>query len=74
VIPRKEVVGRLLEAGYHFHERGKRVEIYRQQGTSQRVSVTLRDKLDVREAGIVLAQAGLTDAQIDKFLKACLKD
>lgn len=69
-----QVINRLREANYTFQRKGDRVEIWRQRGTGQRVSVSLRDFLSEDEARVVLQQAGLSPTQVEKFLRACIKE
>jgi hypothetical protein len=73
MISRQQVVNRLRLANYSFKQRGKRVEIYRQKGSKQRVSLSLRDYCDEKYVTVVLAQAGLSQNQIDEFIKSAVK-
>lgn len=74
MVPREQVINRLRVARYRFKKRGPRVEIYRQQGTGQRVNVTLRDLIDEKHVKIILGQAGLSQRQVEDFLAHCVKD
>ena len=72
-IPRSEVNNRLREADFHYKDRGDRAEIYRQSGTRRRVDVSMRDWLEEDYVIVVLRQAGLTENQIDGFLRSATK-
>ncbi|MCX6069408.1 MAG: hypothetical protein NTU91_00905 [Chloroflexi bacterium] len=73
MIPRDQLIARLREARYTFVNRQKRTELWRQQGGVQRVNVPLRDCFLPEEAAVVLQQAGLTRAQVDRFLASAVK-
>jgi hypothetical protein len=72
-ISRQQVVNRLRDANYKYHDKGKHVEIYRQQGTGQRVVVPLRDLLPEQSVRIVLSQAGLSQQEIADFIAGAVK-
>lgn len=74
MISRQQVVNRLRTENYTFKKRGKRVEIYRQKGSKQRVVLSLRDFYDEKYVGIVLGQAGLSVDQIAEFIKSAIKE
>ena len=73
MIPRDQLIARLRQAHYTFVARQKRTELWRQQGGVQRVNVPLRDCFLPEEAGVILRQAGLTQAQVEGFLAAAVK-
>ncbi len=74
MIPRSQIIGRLREENYTHSKQGKRVDILRQHGTGQHISVPRRDLFTPQEAGIILRLAGIPSDRVEQFLKDCLKD
>ena len=73
-ISREQVVARVREEGFHYKDRGKSVEIYRQEGTRQRLDISRRLQFEIAYVKVVLSQAGLTHGQIEDFLESAVKE
>ncbi len=73
-ISREQVVARVREEGFHYKDRGKCVEIYRQEGTGQRLDIARRQQLEIAYVKVVLRQAGLTAGEIEDFLESAVKE
>jgi len=73
LISHAQVIARLREARFTFVSRQRHTELWRQQGGVRRVSVPRRDCFLEDEAAVILKQAGLTPAQIERFLAAAIK-
>lgn len=71
-VSRDQIIARLRLAGFKFSTQTGRVEIWR-ASTKQRIDVQKRDRFPEIQARLVLKQAGLTKAEIDAFLKECVK-
>jgi len=69
LVSREALVNRLRQAGFTFKRQADRVEIYKQKGTTTRVTVRRRDLLDAEHVSTVLRQAGLTEAEIATFFQ-----
>ena len=73
-IRRPQVVARLREAGWHYQDATKRVELYRRTGSTDRIVVPKRDSFEESLVRLVLRQGGLTPQQIEQFLRQAVKD
>lgn len=67
-VPRPQLLARLREAGWSFKRHGKRVEIWKKAGTTQRLSVPTQKLVAVPHVRVVLRQAGLLAREIERFL------
>lgn len=74
LISGEQVINRLRQARFKHNRQADRVIIMRQAGSGQRVNVPRRDYLPEKLVRVILAQAGLSSAEIDKFVAAAVKD
>jgi hypothetical protein len=72
-ITREQVRNRLLQAGWHFKRQAEKVDLYRKPGSALRVALPRRDLLPEVSVRTILAQAGLTQADIEQFLRQAVK-
>ena len=72
-ISRQQVVNRIRDEGFKYHDKRKRVELYRKKGTQEYVVIPLRDLLPETSVRIILSQAGLKTEQIDEFIASAVK-
>ncbi len=68
MIPCDALINRLRESGYEFKRQADRVMIYKKKGGTSRVTVRRKDMLDVSYVQVILKQAGLSQAEIEKFI------
>ncbi len=71
-VSREQVITRLREAGFSFKKQAKRVDLYRQHGSGERVFLARNARLEERYVRIVLQQAGLTRPEIEEFFANCV--
>ena len=67
-VSREQVRQRLKDADWGFKRQGKRVEIWKKRGRTQRLSVPHQKKLPEVAVRALFRQAGLSEEQIDAFL------
>ena len=72
-ISRQQVVNRIREEGFRYHDKTKHVELHRKKGTQEYVAVPLRDLLPETLVRIILSQAGLKPGQVDEFIAGAVK-
>ena len=73
MISRDQVINRLREGNYYFFGKRKRVELYRQRGSGEIVSVPLCDLLDLDHVRVILRQAGLRPDAVEAFIATAVK-
>ena len=72
-ISREQVRKRILREKFTYKGQTDRVELYRQAGTKQRITLPWRDFYEEKLVRVVLGQAGLSAEQIDEFLRTAIK-
>lgn len=73
-VSRAQVMARLRDAGWGFHRRAKRVEIWKKRGSPDRITLPTNDLLDAALCRAILHEAGLRPHQIESFIGACIKN
>ena len=73
-VSRAQVLARLRDAGWGFHRRAKRVEIWKKHGSPDRITLPLNDMLDPIFCRAILREVGLRPHQIESFIAACIKN
>jgi len=68
MIARQRLRNKLLELGYSFSLRTKRVEIHRKKGSTKRIELTHQREFSEEYVRIVLRQAGLNQEEIERFI------
>ena len=68
MISRQRLRNKLLELGFGFSLRTKRVEVHRQKGSTKRIELTHHRQFSEEYVRIVLKQAGLQPTEIEKFI------
>lgn len=68
-VAREHLVARVRKANFTYDRRGDRTELYRQRGTAQRVAIPRRDWIPEKNARTILTQAGLSEKEIEEFLR-----
>ena len=66
-VSRDQVRQRLKDAGWGYKRLGKRVEIWKKKGGTQRLAVPPQKKLPEISVRILFRQAGLSEEQIEAF-------
>jgi hypothetical protein len=69
-IPREYVVNELKKRGYRFRKETEHVQVFSHPGTSVRVLVRRKQRLDLEEAKSLLRQAGCDHDEIRAFVSA----
>ncbi len=72
-ISREQIIRRMRDAGWGFQRRGKRVEIWKNTITKQRLDLPLRNHYTKTQVAMVLSKAGLTPTEIEEFLSVAVK-
>lgn len=73
MIPRDALINALRSLNFSFKRQADRVEIYKQRGSTRRVEIRRCDLHDENAAKIILHQAGMSDADITKFIESAKK-
>ncbi len=68
MIPNDALINALRSLKFTFKRQSDRVSIYKQRGTTLRVSVRRNKKHDEMYARVILRQAGMLPAEIDSFI------
>jgi len=68
MIPRQRLRNKLLELGFSFSIRTKRVEVHRQKGSTKRIELTHNKEFSEAYVRIVLKQAGMQEDDIERFI------
>jgi hypothetical protein len=69
-ISRQCVINKLRELGYSFHERKKRVEIWRRSGSTHRVLLDTRKILSELYVRTTLGYCGISRNEIEEFINS----
>jgi len=72
-ISRQQVINRIRDEDFKYHDKRKRVELFRKKGTQDYVVIPLRDLLPETLVRVILSQAGLTPRQVDEFVADAVK-
>lgn len=72
-ISRDQVVHRIRDAGWRFSRRGKKAELWTKPGTTKVLIVPFLRSYPEILVRLVLAQAGCSEADIDRFLREAVK-
>ena len=71
MISNEALVNALRKLGFRHKRQTERVNIMKLQGGTTRVSVTRNRRHDKNYARTILRQAGMVEAEIEKFLTQC---
>jgi len=67
-IPRQAFINKIRELGYAYKQQQARTHMYRRAGSTDVLFVRMKDALTEDYVKGALADAGLTDKQINEFL------
>lgn len=70
MIKRQHFVNKLRELGFKFARQAPRVELWRQRGSGNVISVPRRDLIPEMQAKITLHQCGCGQSEIEAFIAA----
>ena len=73
VVSRQQVVTRLRLAGWGYDRKGKHVELWRKKGSVDRLILPFRNTYPESVLVPVFRNAGLSQSEIDEFLRTCVK-
>lgn len=71
MIPADQLKNRLRDANFGFKKQGKRVDIWKKKGSTDRVTIPRRDFMTLGETKSILRQAGLPESDIQQFFLDC---
>lgn len=73
-VSREQVIKCLRGAGWHFKRTGKRTEIWKKKGSTQRTSLPTNKTFSEKSVRVVLSQAGFSADDIECFLRESIKE
>ena len=68
MISRQRLRNKLLELGFGFSLRTKRVEVHKLKGSTKRLELTHHKEFSDQYVRIILKQAGMKSEDIEKFV------
>lgn len=73
-VSREQVIRCIRERGWFFDEQGKKAQLYRQTGNTRRLALPTRAFYPEAMLRIILAQAGFSAVEIERFFADALKE
>ena len=68
MISRQRLRNKILELGFSFSIRTKRVEVHKLRGSTKRLELTHHKEFSEQYVRIILKQAGMRSEDIEKFI------